>query len=83
MMTLFDVLAKDQRIIVYSSEEDQCFFTWNQSDTIQRWSLYNRAYDEDGPDEFEETGILTQSGYGPKTYDQARKVAIAWYTDSL
>ena len=69
--SLWDVLSMDERVIVLSSEEDKLLITWNQSDTFQAWNLH-----ADGS--WVENAILTQSGYGPSTYAQARKVAIDW-----
>lgn len=36
-MDLFDVLSMGERVIVFSSVEDRCFYTWNQSATLQCW----------------------------------------------
>lgn len=72
--SLFEVLSFDERIIVYSSEEDRQFYTWNQADTFQCWS--------ECADGWEETGILCKSGYGPKNYKEARERAIEWHIDS-
>jgi hypothetical protein len=84
---LFDILSNDERIIVYSSKEDSVIITWNQSDTLQGWEYKYHPGDasNDYHDYYtwEEVGILTQSGHGPKNYEQARKVAIAWNTGSL
>lgn len=79
--SLFQVLSMDERIIVYSSEEDQCFYTWNQADTLQRWQVKNEDYvwELNNGDVWEECGILTKSGYGPKNYKEAREAAIAWH----
>jgi len=84
--SLFNVLSMDERIIVYSSEEDQCFYTWNQADTMQRWQaaeVYHSTTTKTLPGQWEECGILTKSGHGPKNYKEARELAIAWHTDSL
>lgn len=79
-MDIFDILSLDERVIVYSSLEDRSLVTWNKSDTMQWWRPIVRLGDPESfdPNKWEEIAILTQSGYGPKTYDQARKVAIAW-----
>jgi hypothetical protein len=69
--SLFEVLSKDERIIVYSSEEDGCFYTWNQSLTLQCWG-------EAGQGEWTELDIRTLSDV-PKSYNEARQKAIAWY----
>ena len=81
-MDLFDVLSMDERVIVYSSLEDGVIYTWNNTDTFQCWARMSKS-NSDGTDNWQEGGILTQSGYGPKTYEQAREVAIAWHTGSL
>jgi hypothetical protein len=75
MNTLFDVLANDERIIVLSDVGEQFIITWNQSDTLQCWHNKNGMWHE--------YDILTQSGYGPKTYKQARKIALMWHNGSL
>lgn len=79
-MDLFEVLSKDERIIVFSSEEDSCFYTWNQSATLQCWELA-RLYGEEGSraGEWEETGIRTLSMDEPKNYQEARDAAKRWY----
>lgn len=69
--SLFEVLSKDERIIVYSSEEDGCFFTWNQSITLQCWGEAGRgAWDELSIHNLSDT---------PKDYSEARQKAIAWH----
>ena len=86
-MDLFDILSMDQRVIVFSSLEDRTLITWNHEDTLQWWRPIVRQamiesqdeYEKFNPNDFEEVSILTQSGNGPKTFDQARKVAIDWY----
>ena len=85
--SLFDVLSMDERIIVYSSEEDQCFYTWNQADTLQRWqeaSTYEASHLNKGGEagQWEECGVMTKSGHGPKDYKEAREAAVAWHVDA-
>ena len=77
-MDLFELLSMDQRVIVYSPEEDRALYTWNHSDTLQCWYESSKK-----PGHWVEECVLTQSGYGPKTYDKAREVAIAWHTGTL
>ena len=86
-MDLFDIFSMDERVIVLSSLEDRSLVTWNQSDTLQWWrpivrcSCYPRG--EFDSNDWEEVSILTQSGYGPKTFEEARKVAIDWINGVL
>lgn len=84
-MDILDILALDERIIVLSSKEDRSIITWNRSDTFQWWRPVVRLEDPEGfdPNNWEEVSILTQSGYGPKTYEQARKVASNWINGAL
>lgn len=88
-MDIMRILSHDERQIVLTSVEDRSIITWNQSDTLQWWRPIVRVDYSDYPkgrfddNDWEEVAILTQSGYGPKNYEQARKVAIAWMTNSL
>jgi WD40 repeat protein len=88
-MDLITLLSHDERRIVLTSAEDRSIITWNQSDTFQWWRPVVRMDDSDypsgefDPNDWEEVSILTQSGYGPKTYEDARQVAINWLTNSL
>lgn len=88
-MDIFTLLSHDERQIVLSSAQDASLITWNQSDTFQWWRPVVRMNESDypggqfDPNDWEEVSILTQSGHGPKTHEQARKVAIAWMTNSL
>jgi hypothetical protein len=88
-MDIFTLLSHDERQIVLSSAQDASLITWNQSDTFQWWRPVVRMNDSDypsgqfDPNDWEEVSILTQSGHGPKNHEDARKVAIAWLTDSL
>lgn len=79
-MDILDVLSFDERIIVLTSKEDRSIITWNQSDTFQWWRPVVRIEDPDSfdPNNWEEVAILTQSGYGPKTFEQARTQAELW-----
>lgn len=88
-MDIITLLSHDERRIVLTSAEDRSIITWNQSDTFQWWRPVVRVNESDYPsghfdlNDWEEVSILTQSGYGPKTYEDARQVAIAWLTNSL
>ena len=88
-MDILTLLSHDERRIVLTSSEDRSVITWNQSDTFQWWRPVVRMNESDYPkgrfdsNDWEEVSILTQSGYGPKTYEDARQVAIAWLTNSL
>lgn len=83
-MDIIEILAHDARVIVLTSEDERSIVTWNQADTLQWWRPVVRAnvsdYDEGhfDPNDWEECGILTQSGYGPKTYADAREAALGW-----
>lgn len=82
-MNLYQILSMDERILVYSSEEDQCFYTWNGSATLQRWNARVNKYmfDYPSPGEWEEADIRTIS-YETMDYHMAREKAIAWHTGS-
>lgn len=55
---------------------DRLLYTWNQSDTLQRWSW------DDVEEAWVEAGIKAQSGYGPKNYKDARQEALTWHAES-
>lgn len=78
-MDLFDVLSMGERVIVFSSVEDRCFYTWNQSATLQCWTLA-KLYGEEGSPagEWEECGIQTLS-VEPRNFEEAVKAARNWY----
>ena len=77
--SLFDILSNDERIIVLSVLDEDKIITWNKSDTLQAWIKKSFPYCKTG-DMWLEIDILTQSGYGPKNYDEARQVALTWHT---
>lgn len=80
-MDLFEVLSMDERIIVFSTEEDGCFYTWNQSATLQCWARVDQSGNvrgDYGPDEWEECGIQSLS-VEPHNYQEARDAAKRWY----
>jgi hypothetical protein len=79
-MDLFEVLSNDERIIVFSSEEDSCFYTWNQSATLQCWQPKTKAMgpllmDTGG---WEVSGVKTLEDE-PRNFEEARKAARNWY----
>lgn len=88
-MDILTILSHDERQIVLTDPADRSIVTWNQSDTLQWWRPVVRVEEASyqsghfDPNDWEEVSILTQSGYGPKNYEEARKVAIAWLTNSL
>jgi hypothetical protein len=88
-MDILDILSLDERIIVLSDWETRSLITWNQSDTLQWWRPKVRIRKADypkgqhDPNDWEEVTILTQSGYGPKTFKEARKVAQDWINGAL
>ncbi len=86
-MDIFEILSMDERVIVYSSEEDRSIFTWNQSLTLQWWRPVVRMDERDypsghfDPNDWEEVNVRTLSDM-PLDYHEARKAAIRWYTGS-
>lgn len=70
-MDLFEVLSMDERVIVLSSIDEACYYTWNQSATLQCWLSISNG-------KWAECGIRTL-GEQPKSYRQARKAALDWY----
>ena len=80
-MDLFEVLSMDERVIVFSSEEDRCLYTWNQSVTLQCWQLRHAPQNEEGTllfDDWEECGVQTLSAE-PRNFKEARDAAKRWY----
>jgi hypothetical protein len=71
-MTLFDILAFDDRVIVWSDTDTACIITWNKSLTLQLWHQ-----PEFGEDKWEEVDAQTLSET-PVSFDAARKTAINW-----
>lgn len=71
-MDLFEVLSMDERIIVFSTEEDRCLYTWNQSATLQCWE------DTRHLGHWEECGLQSLS-VEPHNYQEARDAAKRWY----
>ena len=74
MLSLFDVLSNDERIIVYSDRVNDTIYTWNQSLTLQAWAV--------GPEGCEEVSIRTLTDK-PRGYRKARLAAQAWALDML
>lgn len=77
-MNLFDILSKNQRVIVYSSEEDQCIYTWNQSLTLQCWIMWDCSKSPFKQEQWRELDILTLSER-PASFEEAKKKAEEWY----
>jgi hypothetical protein len=67
--TIFDILSNDERIIVLSDKQTNQLVTWNQSLTLQVFSLKDSAW--------EETAILTLAKQ-PASFKEARKKASEW-----
>jgi hypothetical protein len=72
-MDLFDILSRDERVIVYSVEQDRQVYTWNRSLTLQVWNV---GFDGS----FQEVAIRTLS-VDPVTYAQAHVQAEKFYYD--
>ena len=84
-MNLFDVLSKDERVIVLSCVEDKCIYTWNQSLTLQCWEVYSNqgGKEEHDSDIFQldgwnEVGIMYLPS-DPINFKDARKTAQKWH----
>lgn len=69
-MTIFELLYKNDRIIVWSSEEDQVIYTWNQSLTLQRWRIEDFSV-------YQEVDIRTLEQI-PSSFEEARKKVQDW-----
>lgn len=69
MLSLFQVLSFDQRVIVLSSEDTGEIYTWNQSLTLQCWASSELGW--------EEVDVRTLSAE-PRDFAEARKAAQAW-----
>jgi hypothetical protein len=67
--TIFDILSNDERIIVLSDKQNNQLVTWNQSLTLQVFSLKDSAW--------EETAILTLAKQ-PTSFKEAQKKAREW-----
>lgn len=76
MQTLFEVLSNDERIIVYSDQENKTIYTWNQSLTLQAWDCHEFAA------RWEEVSIRTLAKE-PKNYAEARIKAIEWAVEGV
>lgn len=75
-MDLFEVLAKDERIIVYSDESSRHIYTWNQASTLQCWEDKSlESFSLNG--EWEEISIKVLDKE-PLSYNAARVAAINW-----
>lgn len=67
--TIFDILSNDERIIVLSDKQTNQLVTWNQSLTLQVFSLKDSAW--------EEIAILTLAKQ-PASFKEARQKASEW-----
>jgi hypothetical protein len=69
MLSLFQVLSFDQRVLVLSSEDTGEIYTWNQSLTLQCWAVSEGMW--------EEVDVRTLSTE-PRNFAEARKRAQDW-----
>ena len=69
-MTLFELLSLNERILVWSSVEDGLIVTWNQSLTLQWWTVPVTG----DANTFEEWCCRTLSTQ-PRTIEEARAKA--------
>lgn len=82
-MKLFDILSSDERVIVYSDVGARVIYTWNRSLTLQAWlqnpplAWSSGNFTDADKDNWTEVEVQTLS-VEPKTYEKARKAAIAW-----
>ena len=82
-MKLFDILSSDERVIVYSDVGARVIYTWNRSLTLQAWLnpppcvWKGGNFSDADKDNWVEVEVQTLS-VEPKTYEKARKAAIAW-----
>ena len=72
-MNLFQVLSKNERVIVFSSEEDGYIYTWNQDKVLQCWENVSC----EAPD-WRQVNILKLETK-PHNFAEARKAAQEWY----
>lgn len=84
MLSLFDILSNDERVIVYSDKADRLIYTWNQSLTLQVWKCMENPNPYSPSlikgDMWEELNVRTLPN-APLDYHEARKAAINWSTD--
>jgi hypothetical protein len=80
-MTLFEILSKNERVIVWSNEETGYLYTWNQSITLQVWHLTVNQ-DHRRVNSYEEVSIRTL-GHDPRDFKGAREAAKRWDVDGV
>jgi hypothetical protein len=66
---LFELLSKNERVIVYSDEAEQTIYTWNQSRTLQVWMP-----NVDGWIEIDIRTLFDK----PASFEEARTAAKRW-----
>ena len=82
-MDLFDILASNQRVVVFSNWETRSLFTWNQEDILTWWRPKVRIHKVDypkgqhDPNDWEEIFSKTLE-VPPKTFEEAREQAKLW-----
>ncbi len=76
-MTLFEILSKNERVIVWSNEETGTIYTWNQYVTLQAFVPICNMHGE-----FEEVSIRTLS-HDPQNFRAAREAAKRWDVDGV
>jgi len=75
-MTLFDIIARNERVIVWSDETERLIYTWNKSLTLQCFAERHRL-----PGLWWEIDIRTLSKE-PATYEEACSAAREWCTST-
>lgn len=81
-MNLFQLLSKDERVIVMSSEEDGYIYTWNQDKVLECWKDYGSCKDCGPEANWQKVNILTLDKV-PRTFAEARQLAIDWYNQLI
>lgn len=80
-MNLFEVLASNDRIVVWSNDQSKVIYTWNKSLTLQRWTIMQRpSWDESGETDWEEVSIRTLAN--EPSYKGAIEAAKRWDNES-
>ncbi len=75
-MNLFEILADNQRVLIYSDKNTFVLYTWNKSLTLQAYRQPRRAFLAD-KDMWDEIDVQTLSNM-PESFEAARSAAINW-----
>lgn len=75
-MTLFEILAGNQRFLVYSDPNTFTLYTWNKSLILQAYRQDRKAFLAD-KDRWDEVDVQTLSNQ-PESFEAAMIAAINW-----